>query len=197
MKPAAPKTEPPPSTQLRKVVFGGSHVPLSRPLSELREFPLLPRTPEASALITHLLASGILPAVAEDDAAHIGLAAAHGMDFLLTWNCRHINNTISACALSGLVRPSGWCVLTFLHARRIDETVSHERERNPRRDPPHSRRARRRVWLRCERNVCSNGRGTQTLASRRLAGRLSGAPRKGNRLLSPRRTAQTEVRTTP
>ena len=41
---------------------------------------------------THLLASGLVPAVAGDDAAHIGLAAAHGMDFLLTWNCRHINN---------------------------------------------------------------------------------------------------------
>ena len=61
-------------------------------LDHLRDIPLLPRTPEASALITHLLASGIIPAVAEDDAAHIGLAAAHGMDVLLTWNCRHINN---------------------------------------------------------------------------------------------------------
>lgn len=61
-------------------------------LDHLRDIPLLPRTPGASALITHLLASGIIPGVAADDAAHIGLAAAHGMDFLLTWNCRHINN---------------------------------------------------------------------------------------------------------
>ena len=30
MKPATPKTEPPPSTQLRKAVFGGSHVSFSR-----------------------------------------------------------------------------------------------------------------------------------------------------------------------
>ena len=26
------------------------------------------------------------------DAAHVALAAVHEMDFLLTWNCRHINN---------------------------------------------------------------------------------------------------------
>ena len=26
------------------------------------------------------------------DAAHIALAAVHGMDYLLTWNCRHIDN---------------------------------------------------------------------------------------------------------
>ena len=80
-------------------------------LDHLREFPLLPRTSEASALITHLLASGIIPAAAADDAAHIGLASAHGMDFLLTWNCRHINNhhirvrLERACAAFGLVCP--------------------------------------------------------------------------------------------
>ena len=80
-------------------------------LNHLRDIPLLPRTLEASALITHLLASGIIPAVAEDDAVHIGLAAAHGMDFLLTWNCRHINNHHirarigQACAAFGLASP--------------------------------------------------------------------------------------------
>jgi len=30
--------------------------------------------------------------VAADDATHVALAAAHRMDFLLTWNCTHINN---------------------------------------------------------------------------------------------------------
>ena len=74
-----------------EVSQGDAHFAAAR-LGHLRELPLLPRTPAASALITHLLASGIIPAVAEDDAVHIGLAAAHGMDFLLTWNCRHINN---------------------------------------------------------------------------------------------------------
>ena len=80
-------------------------------LDHLRDVPLLPRTPDASALITHLLASGIIPAVAEDDAVHIGLAAAHAMDFLLSWNCRHINNhhirvrIERACAAFGLATP--------------------------------------------------------------------------------------------
>ncbi len=32
------------------------------------------------------------PANAADDAAHIAIAAVHQMDFLLTWNCKHINN---------------------------------------------------------------------------------------------------------
>jgi hypothetical protein len=34
----------------------------------------------------------LIPSRAETDAAHVATAAVHGMDFLLTWNCRHIAN---------------------------------------------------------------------------------------------------------
>ena len=57
------------------------------------------------------MTDGIIPSVAADDAAHLGLAAAHAMDFLLTWNCTHINNRYilrrieRACAVSGLTCP--------------------------------------------------------------------------------------------
>lgn len=37
-------------------------------------------------------ASGIIPGKAATDAVHLALAAAHAMDFLLTWNCKHIHN---------------------------------------------------------------------------------------------------------
>lgn len=33
-----------------------------------------------------------LPATAFPDALHIAIAADHGVEFLLTWNCRHIAN---------------------------------------------------------------------------------------------------------
>lgn len=39
-----------------------------------------------------LIELGPLPARAADDATHIALAAVHGIHFLLTWNCTHINN---------------------------------------------------------------------------------------------------------
>ena len=44
----------------------------------------------------------MIPQRAAADAAHIGLAAAHGMDFLLTWNCRHIHNSIIEHRLQGV-----------------------------------------------------------------------------------------------
>ena len=47
---------------------------------------------EVTNLAKALLATGPLPSKATDDAVHIALAAVHGMQFLLTWNCAHINN---------------------------------------------------------------------------------------------------------
>ncbi len=39
-----------------------------------------------------LLTDGVVPAKAADDAFHIACAGVHRVDFLLTWNCRHIAN---------------------------------------------------------------------------------------------------------
>ncbi len=48
---------------------------------------------------------------ADKDATHLGFAAAHGLDFLLTRNCRHLNNRAlerrieRACLACGLTCP--------------------------------------------------------------------------------------------
>lgn len=57
----------------------------------IEEIPLLEPTPQAEAIAERLLAS-VIPSNAAEDAAHIAVAAAHAVDFLLTWNCKHINN---------------------------------------------------------------------------------------------------------
>ena len=43
-------------------------------------------------LAQNLLVTAALPAKAADDAIHVAYAAVHGMDFLVTWNCKHIAN---------------------------------------------------------------------------------------------------------
>ena len=63
-----------------------------RRLAMLHGLPLLDLTAEVSRLAGHFLVSGLIPAKAADDALHVAFATAHGMDFLLTWNCRHIAN---------------------------------------------------------------------------------------------------------
>ena len=58
----------------------------------LAGLPRLQITPEADALVERLLRSDIIPAKAAADAVHLALAATHGIEYLLTWNCRHIHN---------------------------------------------------------------------------------------------------------
>jgi hypothetical protein len=53
---------------------------------------MLDLTATAESLADQIVRSGLLPASAVGDAAHIALATAHKLDILLTWNCRHIAN---------------------------------------------------------------------------------------------------------
>jgi hypothetical protein len=61
-------------------------------MAALASLPLLPEPPLATALARFLLSKQIVPAIAADDAFHLAIAAVHHMDFLLTWNCKHIHN---------------------------------------------------------------------------------------------------------
>ena len=64
----------------------------SRRLEVLAGLPHLTMPAEVTELAGALLAEGALPHVATDDALHVAIAAYHGIDYLLTWNCRHIDN---------------------------------------------------------------------------------------------------------
>ena len=63
------------------------------------------------ALSRELLRRGVIPAVAENDASHVAASAVHGIDYLLTWNCRHLDNVEvkpfgrEICALYGCRSP--------------------------------------------------------------------------------------------
>jgi len=77
-------------------------------LKTLKDIPLLDISPEVAELASHILASGKLPRKAAADAAHIAIAAVHGMDFLVTWNCVHIANATNARAIAAACRELGY-----------------------------------------------------------------------------------------
>lgn len=77
-------------------------------LAILNKLPLLDLSEEAVELSKHLVADGPFPEVAEDDALHVAVATVHGMDFLLTWNCRHIANAQVARAAAVICNAKGY-----------------------------------------------------------------------------------------
>lgn len=63
-----------------------------RRLKALSGISLLTMPRLVADLADELLRQGALPLVATDDALHVAAASYHGLDYLVTWNCRHINN---------------------------------------------------------------------------------------------------------
>jgi len=64
----------------------------ARRLAILEGVAELVLTDRAKRLARMFLSERAVPRKAQADALHIAAAAVHGMDYLLTWNCRHINN---------------------------------------------------------------------------------------------------------
>ena len=61
-------------------------------LRALEGIPLLPAEAEVQVIADEIMARVILPPKAVFDALHIAITAHHEIDYLLTWNCRHIAN---------------------------------------------------------------------------------------------------------
>jgi hypothetical protein len=70
----------------------GDREAAKRRLDLIGAIPVLVATEDVAALAEKLIAEGPIPQEAADDALHIAFAAVHGMDFLLTWNCKHLAN---------------------------------------------------------------------------------------------------------
>ena len=83
----------------------------ARRLQALSDIPLLELTDSVAALAKALLQGNALPSPALDDALHVAACAAHGIDYLLTWNFRHLDNAEtkpvirSVCATHGYSAP--------------------------------------------------------------------------------------------
>ena len=76
-------------------------------LELLAGLELLDLNEEVEALAAKLVGSGILPATAIRDASHLAAAGVHGMNFLLTWNCKHIANPFIADSLQSCFSSMG------------------------------------------------------------------------------------------
>src|SRR5262245_50974186 len=73
-------------------VSAGDPNAASRRLEALQGIPLLATSQESNLLAKTLLEGVPLPPKAQTDALHIALAAVHGTNYLVTWNCTHIAN---------------------------------------------------------------------------------------------------------
>ncbi|MCA9324699.1 type II toxin-antitoxin system VapC family toxin [Candidatus Saccharibacteria bacterium] len=77
-------------------------------LSALENIELLKITDEISAFAKALITGHAIPEVAVADAVHVSTAAINGIDYLLTWNCKHIANAQRYEAIREICREQGY-----------------------------------------------------------------------------------------
>jgi predicted nucleic acid-binding protein len=76
-------------------------------LSRLEGIAELKVTSEAEELALALLAKGALPSKAGADALHVAVAAVHGIELLITWNYRHLDNPTAKPKMREICRATG------------------------------------------------------------------------------------------
>jgi hypothetical protein len=70
----------------------GDPVLAAQRLQLLDGIPLLPLDPPIGTIANEIISRAILPSTATIDALHIAMVAHHEIQYLLTWNCKHIAN---------------------------------------------------------------------------------------------------------
>lgn len=77
-------------------------------LRALDTVTLVEATADAERLAQRLIDNTAVPLQAADDAAHIAIAVTNGVDFLVTWNFRHIANAAIRTRIERTCREAGY-----------------------------------------------------------------------------------------
>jgi hypothetical protein len=89
-------------------ISGGDPVYATKRLAATHGLPLVDDSERVAALAETLLRRASLPAKAAGDAVHVAIAAVNGINFLVTWNLRHIANAVIRRRLETICRAEGF-----------------------------------------------------------------------------------------
>ena len=86
----------------------GDPVAAQQRLEALLEIPLLELNEETLTFAEKLVQDGLLPPNAVEDALYIAVATLNGMDYLLTWNFKHLANATVRYRIEQACRQLGY-----------------------------------------------------------------------------------------
>lgn len=77
-------------------------------LKAIQGFSILAVDDESEMLARLILQSKEVPDRYPEDALHLALAAANGIDFIVTWNFAHINNPVTRRLIRTIIEDAGY-----------------------------------------------------------------------------------------
>ncbi len=96
------------SALVEEEISQGNAMAAQRRLDLIQDIPNLVISDAATELAELLIKQGAVPKGSEEDALHIAIAAAQGVDYLLTWNFKHINNAATRNRIVKIVETYGF-----------------------------------------------------------------------------------------
>ncbi len=76
----------------------------------IQGIPVLDAPPDLERIIARYFREKLMPADAGGDAAHLAIASFYSVDYLLTWNCRHLANANKARHIAAVNKKLGLAV---------------------------------------------------------------------------------------
>ena len=89
-------------------ISGGDPIAAAKRLQAVANIPSILITSKSQLLANALVASKAVPDDSVRDALHIAIAATQGIDYLLTWNFKHINNAKTKAQIARVIESDGW-----------------------------------------------------------------------------------------
>lgn len=86
----------------------GDQAAAAERLQAIGDLKLVGATNEVGRVTSALLDHGAIPITEPKDAAHIAFAASHGVQYLVTWNFRHIANPSTRRKIEEVIINSGF-----------------------------------------------------------------------------------------
>jgi len=96
------------SALVRREAGAGDPAMVARRSEVLRLMEVVRITDEAQEFAASLVRENLVPAKAAADALHIATAAVYEIDYLLTWNCKHIANARVRPRIENACRRAGY-----------------------------------------------------------------------------------------
>lgn len=122
---------------VRAEIQQGDLIVARQRLEVVSQLTVLEVLPEANVLAQKLIDAGAVPRNSELDAQHIAIATAHGVDYLVSWNHKHIVNENTREHINSVCQEAGFQPTTLCTPIELMEDIQMKEtpEKQPEFDP--------------------------------------------------------------
>ena len=111
------------SPAVRREAEKGDPEAAKRRMDALRDIVDIPFHPDVAMLAQKLVEANAVPAQFKEDAVHIAFAAVAGMDYLVSWNFKHITNAQMIPKIKKVCADNGYVCAEICTPQMLQEEV--------------------------------------------------------------------------